>query len=232
MKRSYIPILNCVFAGLTTARYMYTEFKDNSDKTNYQANANAIHTMHKKVAEFNDVISQDAELSILFTDWQDHLFFKELPFTDAMNFVITALHMRNSAYQNISTVGAAESMKVSKIGSLRYMKAERLAIPLVKLLGVIQCEIKPLEFEPLYMDDMGSYQRFYMCTNKRCGNEESFQEMGSEKMYSNLCFKIQPWGIINSEVVAEHTHINSQKQKNRNSKNLGSCMINTQLPYK
>ncbi len=70
----------------------------------YQANTNGIKKVYKGGIEFNDGTSQDAEIAILFPDWQAHTFLKELPFTDDMGFVITDLHMRNPDYKNIFAV--------------------------------------------------------------------------------------------------------------------------------
>jgi sulfide:quinone oxidoreductase len=93
----------------------------------YQAETLGIKKVHEGGIEFNDGTSQEAELAILFPNWQPHAFLKELPFTDDQGFVITDLYMRNPDYQNIFAVGDAASITVPKIGSLGHMEAEVLA---------------------------------------------------------------------------------------------------------
>jgi sulfide:quinone oxidoreductase len=183
---------------------------------NYQANTNGIKQVHIDGIEFNDGTTQDAEVAILFPDWQAHPFLKELPFTDDMGFVITDLYMRNPSYQNIFAVGDAASITVPKIGSLGHMEAEVLANTLGKELGVITHDIKPMEFELLCMGDMGGIKGFYMRTNEWWGGTESHLEMGVtpyalkmgfKSMYYTLGGKIPHWGIAMSEVLGDHTVI-------------------------
>lgn len=183
---------------------------------NYQANTKGIKKVHKGGLEFNDGTSQEAEITILFPDWQAHHFLKELPFTDDMGFVVTDLYMRNPDYQNIFAVGDAASITVPKIGSLGHMEAEVLANTLGKELGIIQGKIKPMEFELLCMGDMGGIKGFYMRTNEWWGGKESHLEMGVtpyalkmgfKQMYYTLGGKIPHWGLAMSEVLGDHTFI-------------------------
>jgi sulfide:quinone oxidoreductase len=182
----------------------------------YQAKTNGIKKVHKGGIEFNDGSSQEAEIAILFPDWQAHSFLKELPFTDDMGFVITDLFMRNPDYQNIFAVGDAASITVPKIGSLGHMEAEVLAHTLAKELGIIKGDIKPMEFELLCMGDMGGIKGFYMRTDEWWGGKESHLEMGVtpyalkmgfKQMYYTLGGKIPHWGLAMSEVIADHTFI-------------------------
>lgn len=183
---------------------------------NYQANTNGIKKVHKGGIEFNDGSTQEAEIAILFPDWEAHDFLKKLPFTDDMGFVITDLYMRNPDYQNIFAVGDAASITVPKIGSLGHMEAEVLANTLGKELGLIKDDVKPMEFELLCMGDMGGIKGFYMRTNEWWGGTESHLEMGLtpyalkmgfKQMYYTLGGKIPHWGLAVSEVVGDHTFI-------------------------
>ncbi len=183
---------------------------------NYQANTRGIKKVHKGGIEFNDGSTQEAEIAILFPDWQAHTFLKELSFTDDMGFVITDLYMRNPDYQNIFAVGDAASITVPKIGSLGHMEAEVLANTLGKELGIIEGDVKPMEFELLCMGDMGVIKGFYMRTDEWWGGKESHLEMGFtpyalkmgfKQMYYTLGGKIPHWGLTLSEVVADHTFI-------------------------
>jgi sulfide:quinone oxidoreductase len=180
----------------------------------YQAKTNGIKKIYDGGIEFNDGSSQEAEVTIVFPDWQAHPFLKELPFTDDMGFVITDLYMRNPDYKNIFAVGDAASITVPKIGSLGHMEAEVLANTLGKELGVIEGEIKPMEFELLCMGDMGGIKGFYMRTNEWWGGKESHLEMGItpyalkmgfKQMYYTLGGKIPHWGLALSEILGDHT---------------------------
>lgn len=183
---------------------------------NYQANTHGIKNVQEGGIEFNDGTSQEAEITILFPDWEAHSFLKELPFTDDMGFVITDLYMRNPDFQNIFAVGDVASITVPKIGSLGHMEAEVLANTLGKELGIIKNDIKPMEFELLCMGDMGGIKGFYMRTNEWWGGKESHLEMGVtpyalkmgfKQMYYTLGGRIPHWGMAISEVVGDHTLI-------------------------
>lgn len=183
---------------------------------NYQANTQGIKKIHKNGIEFNDGSAQEAEITIVFPDWQAHKFLKELPFTDDKGFVITDLYMRNPDYQNIFAVGDAASITVPKIGSLGHMEAEVLANTLAKELGVIKGEIKPMEFELLCMGDMGGIKGFYMRTDEWWGGEESHLKMGVtpyvlkmgfKKMYYTLGGRIPHWGVGLSKVIGDHAFL-------------------------
>ncbi|SDI58163.1 NAD(P)/FAD-dependent oxidoreductase [Mucilaginibacter gossypii] len=180
----------------------------------YQANTNGIKKVYNGGIEFNDGSSQEAEVSIIFPDWQAHSFLKELPFTDDMGFVVTDLYMRNPDYQNIFAVGDAAAITVPKIGSLGHMEAEVLANAIAKELGAIKGDIEPMEFELLCMGDMGGIKGFYMRTNEWWGGKESHLEMGItpyalkmgfKQMYYTLGGKIPQWGLALSEMIGDHT---------------------------
>ncbi len=182
----------------------------------YQANTNGIREVHHDGITYVDGTSQEAEISILFPDWQAHGFLKDLPFTDDRGFVITDLFMRNPDYQNIFAVGDAASITVPKIGSLGHMEAEVLANTLAKELGVLKGDVKPVEFELLCMGDMGGIKGFYMRTNEWWGGKESHLEMGItpyalkmgfKQMYYTLGGKIPHWGLALSEIIGDNTVI-------------------------
>jgi sulfide:quinone oxidoreductase len=180
----------------------------------YQAETLGIKKVYDGGIEFNDGTSQEAELAILFPDWQPHAFLKEMPFTDDQGFVITDLYMRNPDYKNIFAVGDAASITVPKIGSLGHMEAEVLANTLAKDLGTISGDVQPMKFELLCMGDMGGIKGFYMRTNEWWGGKESHLKMGVtpyalkmgfKQMYYTLGGKIPQWGLALSEIVGDHT---------------------------
>ncbi|HVW15505.1 MAG TPA: FAD-dependent oxidoreductase [Mucilaginibacter sp.] len=183
---------------------------------NYKADTLGIKKVYNDGIEFNDGTTQEAEISIIFPDWQAHSFLKELPFTDDQGFVVTDLYMRNPDYRNIFAVGDAASVTVPKIGSLGHMEAEVLSQTLAAELGLFPDEIKPLAFEILCMGDMGGIKGFYMRTNEWWGGKESHLEMGFtpyllkmsfKQMYYTLGGKIPHWGLALSEILGDHAVI-------------------------
>lgn len=179
----------------------------------YQANTLGIKKVQPGGIEFNDGTTQEAEVTIIFPDWQPHDFMKGLPFVDDRGFVVTDLHMRNPDYKNIFAVGDAASVTVPKIGSLGHMEAEVLAQALAAEIGVYSGPIKPLAFEILCMGDMGGIKGFYMRTNEWWGGKESHLEMGItpyvlkmgfKQMYYTLGGKIPHWGLALSEILGDH----------------------------
>ncbi|HVS92040.1 MAG TPA: FAD-dependent oxidoreductase [Mucilaginibacter sp.] len=183
---------------------------------NYKADTLGIKKVYNDGIEFNDGTTQEAEISIIFPDWQTHSFLKELPFTDDQGFVVTDLYMRNPDYRNIFAVGDAASITVPKIGSLGHMEAEVLSQTLAAELGAFADEIKPLAFEILCMGDMGGIKGFYMRTNEWWGGKESHLEMGVtpyllkmsfKQMYYTLGGKIPHWGLALSEILGDHAVI-------------------------
>ncbi|HTI60088.1 NAD(P)/FAD-dependent oxidoreductase [Mucilaginibacter sp.] len=183
---------------------------------NYKANTLGIKRVYDDGIEFIDGTTQEAEVAILFPDWQAHSFLKNLPFTDDQGFVVTDLYMRNPDYPNIFAVGDAASITVPKIGSLGHMEAEVLADTLGRELGAFKGEVKPVEFEILCMGDMGGIKGFYMRTNEWWGGTESHLEMGItphalkmgfKQMYYTLGGKIPHWGLPVSELVGDNTVI-------------------------
>ena len=180
----------------------------------YQANTLGIKKVSAEAIEFRDGSEQEAEISILFSDWQAHNFLKGQPFTDDKGFVVTDLFMRNPDFPNIFAVGDAASVTVPKIGSLGHMEAEVVARTLAKELGALKEEIAPLEFELLCMGDMGGIKRFYMRTNEWWGGHENHLKMGItpnalkmgfKQMYYTLGGKIPQWGVALSEMIGDHT---------------------------
>ena len=78
---------------------------------------NYLHKEYKGVPrgiECNDGTTPEVENTILFPDWQAHVFLKELTFTDDMGFVVTDLYRRNPNCQNIFAVGDAACVTVLK----------------------------------------------------------------------------------------------------------------------
>ncbi len=77
--------------------------------------------------EFTNGESLEAELKIVFPDWQPHEFMKGLPIVDEVGFVVTDLTMRNPDYPNILAAGDCAAVTVPKLGALGHKQAEIVA---------------------------------------------------------------------------------------------------------
>ena len=184
----------------------------------YKAKAMGISKIYEDGIEFSDGSSMDAELKIVFPDWQAHDFLKGLPISDDQGFVITDLYMRNPDYPEVFAVGDAASITVPKLGSLGHLESEVLAKSLAESTGLYKPSdpIKPLQFTLMCMGDMGGHKGFYMHTNEWWGGDTAILKMGYtphalkmgfKQMYYTTGGKIPTWGIPFSEFVADHTVI-------------------------
>ena len=90
----------------------------------YKNNTIGIKRIYKEGIEFKDGTSLEAEMKIVFPNWEPHSFMKGLPFVDDQGFVITDLFMRNPDYPEIFAVGDAAAITVPKLGSLGHMECE------------------------------------------------------------------------------------------------------------
>src|SRR5680860_1501858 len=59
----------------------------------YKNNTIGIKRIYKEGIEFKDGSSLEAELKIIFPNWEPHHFMKKLPFVDDQGFVVTDLYM-------------------------------------------------------------------------------------------------------------------------------------------
>lgn len=182
----------------------------------YKNNTRGIERIYEDGIEFKDGSSMEAELKIIFPNWEAHDFLKNLPISDDQGFIITDLFMRNPDYPEVFAVGDAASITVPKIGSLGHLEAEVLAKTLGEEAGDYSPDegIDPLEFKLMCMGDMGSHQGFYMHTNEWWGGDMSILKMGYtphalkmgfKTMYYSQGGKIPSWGMPLSELIADHT---------------------------
>ncbi len=182
----------------------------------YKAQAKGIKRLYENGIEFSDGSSAEAELKIVFPDWQAHDFLKPLPITDDQGFVITDLYMQNPDYPEVFAVGDAASITVPKLGSLGHMEAEVLAQKLAETTGFYKPDepIEPLKFTLMCMGDMGGRKGFYMHTDEWWGGDTAILrlgytphalKMGFKQMYYTTGGKIPSWGIPFSEFVADHS---------------------------
>lgn len=180
---------------------------------NYMNNTEGIKRIYKDGIEFLNGKSLDAELKIVFPNWEPHGFLKQMPFVDSEGFVVTDLHMRNPDFPEIFAVGDAASLTVPKLGAIGHMQAEIVSKVIANEAGE-QHEVKPLSPMVICFGDMGSRKGFYMHTNEWWGGDISVMKMGYtpyilkmgfKNMYYTLGGKVPGWGMPLSELVADHT---------------------------
>lgn len=184
----------------------------------YKNNTQRIKRIYQDGVEFEDGSSLEAELKIIFPNWEAHSFLKGLPISDDQGFIVTDLYMRNPDYPEVFAVGDAASVTVPKLGSLGHLEAEVCARVIGQEVGSYQPgdAIKPLEFMLVCMGDMGGAKGFYMHTNEWWGGDISILKMGYtphalkmgfKTMYYTVGGKIPTWGLPLSELIADHTII-------------------------
>lgn len=184
----------------------------------YKADTKGILEINEDGIVFKDGSSLEAELKIIFPNWEAHSFLKELPISDDQGFIVTDMYMRNPDYPEVFAVGDAASITVPKLGSLGHLEAEVLARVIGKDIGTYnpEGEIDPMQFMLICMGDMGGQRGFYMHTNEWWGGDISILKMGYtphmlkmgfKSMYYTLGGKIPSWGLPVSEFLADHTVI-------------------------
>lgn len=180
----------------------------------YKTNTINIKRIYKEGIEFSDGSSLEAEMKIIFPNWEPHSFMKGLPFVDDQGFVVTDLYMRNPDYPEIFAVGDAASVTVPKLGSLGHLECEIVAQVLAsEILGKSE-QIAPLHPMVVCFGDMGNHKGFYMHTDEwwggttailKMGYTPYILKMGFKTMYQTLGGKIPSWGMPLSESIGDHT---------------------------
>src|SRR5680860_130516 len=182
----------------------------------YKNNTIGIKRIYKEGIEFKDGSSLEAELKIIFPNWEPHHFMKKLPFVDDQGFVVTDLYMRNPDYPEIFAVGDAASVTVPKLGSLGHMECEIASKVIANevLNNGDASTIELLKPMVLCFGDMGNHKGFYMHTNEWWGGDTSILKMGYtpyilkmgfKNMYYTLGGKVPSWGMPLSELIGDHT---------------------------
>lgn len=182
----------------------------------YVNNTIGIKRIYKDGIEFKNGDSLEAEMKIIFPNWEPHDFLKEQPFTDDQGFVVTDLYMRNPDYPEIFAVGDAASVTVPKLGSLGHMEAEIVSKMIANDVSDIQMEVEPLHPTVVCFGDMGNHKGFYMHTDEWWGGDTSvlkmgytpyIMKMGFKTMYQTLGGKVPSWGMPLAEIISDHSSI-------------------------
>lgn len=164
--------------------------------------------------EFSNGKNLEAELKIVFPNWEPHSFIKALPIADEAGFIVTDLTMRNPGYPNIFALGDCAALTVPKLGAHGHRQAEIVARQLAKDVDMMTSEEadKPFWPEVVCFGDMGNDKAFYIHSDIWYGGEISVFKMGYvyyamkmafKEMYFRTGGKVPSWGMPLTEVLAE-----------------------------
>lgn len=182
----------------------------------YKNNTIGVKRLTKDAIEFKDGSSLEAEMKIVFPNWEPHAFLKNQPFTDDQGFVITDWYMQNPNYPEIFAVGDAAAVTIPKLGSLGHMECEIVSKMIARDTTGKDITIEKLHPMVVCYGDMGAHRGFYMHTDEWWGGDISILKMGFtpymlkmgfKTMYQTLGGKVPSWGMPLSEVMADHSFI-------------------------
>lgn len=180
----------------------------------YMKDTIGIKRIYKDGIDFKDGSSLEAEMKIIFPNWEPHDFLKGLPFVDDQGFVVTDLYMRNPDYPEIFAVGDAAAVTVPKLGSLGHMECEIVSKVLANEVLGTDKKVEPLHPMVICFGDMGNHKGFYIHSDEWWGGETAILKMGYtpyilkmgfKTMYQLLGGKVPGWGMPLSELIGDHT---------------------------
>ena len=181
---------------------------------NYKNQLQDIKRITAEGIEFANGDSVEAELKIIFPDWEPHEFLKGLPISDNRGFIVTDLLMRNPDYPEILAAGDCAAVTVPKLGAIGHAETEIVGRQIAKDVGRMNPEDadKPLAPVVHCIGDIGNNQAFYIRSNSWFGGDTQVLKMGHvpyllKMQYKNLFFKTRgkmpPWGLDAAELLAE-----------------------------
>jgi sulfide:quinone oxidoreductase len=160
----------------------------------YKNKTKDIKEITKEGISFNNGESLEAELKIIFPDWQAHEFMKGLPISDEEGFVTHDIYMRNKKYPEIFTAGDAASGTVPKLGSLGHLQSYIVARQIAKDLGTMsakEADEESYKPEVICYGDMGGGKAFYIHSNSYYGGDLQMLQMGRSYYEMKVAFKHQ-----------------------------------------
>jgi sulfide:quinone oxidoreductase len=180
----------------------------------YKNNLQDITRLTAEGIEFANGESIEAELKIIFPDWEPHDFLKSLPISDNRGFVVTDLSMRNPKYPEILAAGDCAAVTVPKLCAIGHAEADIVGRQIAKDVGRMNPEDADLALQPVVycIGDIGNKQAFYIRSNSWFGGDTQVLKMGYvpymlKMQYKNLFFKthgkMPPWGLDAAEMLAE-----------------------------
>ncbi len=180
----------------------------------YKNNTHDIKQITEGGIQFASGESLEAELKIIFPNWEPHAFLKGLPIVDDVGFVVTNELMRNPDYPNVLAAGDCAAVTVPKLGALGHTESEIVAKQIAKDVGTMSAEEADRSFKPAVfcIGDMGHRKGFYIHSDTWYGGKLSVFKMGYtfyamklafKEMYYRTGGKIPFLGIPLSELVAD-----------------------------
>jgi len=164
--------------------------------------------------EFASGDTLEAEVKIIFPDWEAHDFLKDLPISDNMGFIKTNLLMRNPDYPEVFAAGDAAAVTVPKLGAIGHQQCDIVGRQIARDMGKLDTEKADQHLQPvvLCIGDMGANQAFYIRSNTWFGGDDAILKMGHvpymlKMQYKTLFFrrhgKVPNWGVDAAQVMAE-----------------------------
>jgi sulfide:quinone oxidoreductase len=180
----------------------------------YQKDTPDVRRITADGVEFSNGKSLEAELKIIFPNWEPHAFIKTLPIVDEAGFIITDLTMRIADYPHVFALGDCAALTVPKLGAHGHKQAEIVARQIAKDVGKMTAEEadKPFWPEIVCFGDMGRNKAFYIHSDVWYGGKTSVFKMGYtyyamkmafKEMYFRTGGKVPSWGMPLTELVAE-----------------------------
>ncbi|MFP4599381.1 MAG: NAD(P)/FAD-dependent oxidoreductase [Persicimonas sp.] len=181
---------------------------------NYKAGVQDIERLTADGIEFANGEQIEAELKIVFPDWEPHGFLKSLPVVDDVGFVVSDLRMRNPDYPNVWTCGDAAALTVPKLGSLGHSQAEIISREIAYEEGAIDEDERADDFWPevICMGDFGRNKAFYIHSDVWYGGDKEILKIGRIPYWMKLGFKeayvasggkVPSWGVPMTEFLLE-----------------------------
>lgn len=181
---------------------------------NYVNNTRDIVRLTETHIEFEGGQKVEAEIKIIFPDWEAYKFLQGLPISDSKGFVVTDLLMRNPRYPEVFAAGDCAAVTVPKLGSIGHEECEIVGRQIAAAVGRMTPEKANIPLNPvvLCIGDMGGKKAFYIRSNSWYGGDTQVLRMGRShfwlKMrYRDLFFwtkgKTPSWGNKFAEFIAE-----------------------------
>ncbi|PSR25092.1 MAG: pyridine nucleotide-disulfide oxidoreductase [Sulfobacillus thermosulfidooxidans] len=182
----------------------------------YKNKAQGIRRLTKDGVELKDGTSIEAELKIIFPDWQPHEFMKNTPIVDDQGFVLTDMTMRHPTYKNVFACGDAAAVVVPKLGYLAHITGDMVAKQIAMDMGRMEpakANIPP-HFIVNCLGDMGDKKAFFIKSDTWYGGKMEQLKVGShvvyllKAQYKEMFFrtkgKVPDWGIPLADFMANN----------------------------
>lgn len=165
--------------------------------------------------EFANGESVEAELKVVFPNWEAHGFIKSLPIVDEEGFVVTDLHMRAPDHPNVLACGDCAALAVPKLASIAQRQADLAARQIAKDVHAMPAEVadEPFRGEVVFIGQTGDRRGFYVHSNAWYGGDTEVLRVGAiprtlkvahKEMFFRRGGRVPDWGVPFAEWTAEH----------------------------